>query len=165
MPDELGPFTHLTTTGEVHMVDVSDKETTSRVAIAEVEIVMSEPLADRFFAGDLPKGDAAAVARVAGISAAKKTSELIPLCHPLPLSGVEVSLERTGHGIRVLTKVRTNGRTGVEMEALTAASIAALTIYDMVKGLEREVEITNLRLLEKSGGSSGDWSRSDIVGD
>lgn len=165
MSDHLGPFTHLNESGEVHMVDVSDKEPTSRMAIAEVQIVMSEAIAARFFAGDLPKGDAAAVARVAGISAAKKTSELIPLCHPLPLSGVEVSLEQTGHGIRVLAKVRTNGRTGVEMEALTAASIAALTIYDMVKGLEREVEITNLRLLEKSGGRSGHWARSEIVGD
>ena len=165
MPDQLGPFAHLNDAGEVHMIDVSDKEITSRMATAEVEVVMSESLADRFFTGDLPKGDAAAVARVAGITAAKKTSELIPLCHPLPLSGVEVSLEQTGHGIRVLAKVRTDGRTGVEMEALTAASIAALTIYDMVKGLEREVEITNLRLLEKSGGRTGHWTRSEIVGD
>lgn len=165
MSDQLEPFAHLNEAGEVHMVDVSDKESTIREAIAEVEIVMSKALADRFFSGDLPKGDAAAVARIAGIAAAKKTSDLIPLCHPLPLSAVEVSLEQTGHGIRVLTKVRTNGRTGVEMEALTAASVAALTIYDMVKGLEREVEITNLRLLEKSGGRSGHWVRPSIVGE
>lgn len=165
MPEDREPMTHLNEAGEVRMVDVSDKATTVRVATAEVEVVMSADLANRFFTGDLPKGDAAAVARIAGISAAKKTSELIPLCHPLPLTGVEVSLVQTGHGIKVLTKVSTEGRTGVEMEAMTAASIAALTIYDMVKGLEREVEITNLRLAEKSGGRSGHWKRSTIVGD
>lgn len=164
MPDPK-QLTHLNDQGEVHMVDVSGKDVTTRTAVAEVEVIMSSDLAERFFAGDLPKGDAAAVARIAGIAGAKKTAELIPLCHPLSLSGVEVSLKPSGHGIKVLTKVRTDGRTGVEMEALTAASIAALTIYDMVKGLEREVEITNLRLLEKSGGRSGHWTRPRIVGE
>lgn len=161
---EMEGFSHLNRAGEVHMVDVSSKEVTTREAVASVDVIMSQVVADRFFGGDLPKGDAAATARIAGIAAAKKTSELIPLCHPLPLSAVEVSLEQTGHGIKVLTKVRTDGRTGVEMEALTAASVAALTIYDMVKGVEREVEITNLRLLEKSGGKSGHWKRPEIVG-
>lgn len=156
MPDELS---HLNERGEVHMVDVSSKDVTHRVAVAEATVLMSDSLRDRFFEGELPKGDAAAVARVAGITAAKKTADLIPLCHPLPLTAVDVSLESTGHGVRVLTKVSTDSRTGVEMEALTAASVAALTIYDMVKGLERAVEITNVRLLEKSGGQSGDWIR------
>jgi len=142
------------------MVDVGAKETTARRAVAEAEVVMSSGLIERFFQNDLPKGDAAAVARVAGITAAKKTADLIPLCHPLPLDGVEVGLSPTGHGIRVLATVSTTGRTGVEMEALTAVSIAALTIYDMVKGVEREVEIRSVRLLEKSGGRSGSWTRS-----
>lgn len=159
------PFTHLNEDGEVHMVEVSGKDITHRVAIAEAEVLMSEELAARFFSGDLPKGDAAAVARIAGITAAKKTSDLIPLCHPLPLTGVEVHLEQTGHGVRVVTKVSTDSRTGVEMEALTAASVAALSIYDMVKSLQREVEITNIRLLEKTGGRSGEWKRESIVGD
>lgn len=159
MTDDERAFTHLNEDGEARMVDVSGKEVTARIASAEAEVVMSPELAKRFFDGDLPKGDAAAVARVAGIAAAKKTSELIPLCHPLALNAIEVHLEPTGHGVRVLTKVSTDGRTGVEMEALTAAAISALTIYDMVKGLERQVEITGLRLLEKSGGRSGTWVR------
>ncbi|MGF1617730.1 MAG: cyclic pyranopterin monophosphate synthase MoaC [Acidimicrobiia bacterium] len=153
-------MSHLNDRGEVRMVDVSDKPITRREATAEGEVLMSEDLVSRFFDGDLPKGDAAAVARVAGIMAAKKTHELIPLCHPLPISGVEVSMESTGHGIRVLAKVSTDSRTGVEMEALTAVSVAALTIYDMVKGMDRHVEIANIRLLRKAGGRSGTWERS-----
>jgi cyclic pyranopterin monophosphate synthase len=153
-------MSHLNDKGEVHMVEVGDKAITRREATAEGEVLMSEELVSRFFDGDLPKGDAAAVARVAGIMAAKKTHDLIPLCHPLPISGVEVSMEPNGHGIRVLAKVSTDGRTGVEMEALTAVSVTALTIYDMVKGIERSVEIANIRLLRKSGGRSGIWERS-----
>jgi cyclic pyranopterin phosphate synthase len=153
-------MSHLNDRGEVHMVDVGDKSITRREATAEGEVLMTEDLVSRFFDGDLPKGDAAAIARVAGIMAAKKTHELIPLCHPLPISGVEVSLESTGHGIRVLAKVSTDGRTGVEMEAMTAVSVAALTIYDMVKGIDRNVEIANIRLLRKAGGRSGTWERS-----
>lgn len=160
MTESAKPLSHLTEKGEVHMVDVGAKETTARRAVAEAEVLMSSGLIERFFQNDLPKGDAAAVARVAGITAAKKTADLIPLCHPLPLDGVEVELSPTGHGIRVLATVSTTGRTGVEMEALTAVSIAALTIYDMVKGVEREVEIRSVRLLEKSGGRSGSWTRS-----
>lgn len=151
---------HLNDRGEVHMVDVGDKPITRREATAEGEVLMPEGLVSRFFDGDLPKGDAAAVARVAGIMAAKKTHELIPLCHPLPISGAEISMESTRHGIRVLAKVSTDGRTGVEMEALTAVAVAALTLYDMVKGIDRNVEIANIRLLKKAGGRSGTWERS-----
>lgn len=153
-------LTHLNEAGEVRMVDVSDKPVTDREAVAEAFVVMSEALADRFFSGDLPKGDAAAVARIAGIMAAKKTAELIPLCHPIPLTGVEVALEPSGRGIRVVASVRTTDRTGVEMEAMTAVAVAALTIYDMVKSVERDVTVESVRLLSKSGGRSGTWKRS-----
>lgn len=153
-------LTHLNESGEVHMVDVGSKEETERVAVAEAHVALPGDLVEKFFAGDLPKGDAAAAARVAGIMAAKKTPELIPLCHPIPVDSVEVSLEPSGHGIRVLATVRTTGRTGVEMEALTAVSIASLTIYDMVKGVERGVTVESLRLLEKHGGQTGSWERS-----
>jgi cyclic pyranopterin monophosphate synthase len=152
-------LTHLNEAGEVHMVDVGVKSITDREAVAEGFVAMSPDLVERFFAGDLPKGDAAAVARVAGIMAAKKTSDLIPLCHPIPLTGVEVALEQSGRGIRVVASVRTTGRTGVEMEAMTAVAVAALTIYDMVKGVERGVTIDKVRLLLKSGGRSGTWER------
>jgi len=158
MVDDRG-LTHLNEAGEAHMVDVGDKEVTDREAVAEALVVMSAELADRFFAGDLPKGDAAAVARIAGISAAKKTADLIPLCHPISLTGVELALERSGRGIRVLATVRTTGKTGVEMEAMTAVAVASLTIYDMVKGVERDVTIETVRLLTKSGGRSGKWER------
>ncbi len=152
-------LTHLNEAGEVHMVDVGDKAITEREAVAEGFVAMSPDLAERFFSGDLPKGDAAALARVAGILAAKKTADLIPLCHPIPLTGVEVTLEPSGRGIRVVASVRTTGRTGVEMEAMTAVAVAALTIYDMVKGVERGVTIETVRLLLKSGGRSGTWER------
>ena len=152
-------MTHLNEAGEVRMVDVGDKPVTEREAVAEGRVVMSAELADRFFAGDLPKGDAAAVARVAGIMAAKRTAELIPLCHPIPIDGVDLTLERSGHGIRVVASVRTTGRTGVEMEAMTAVSVASLTIYDMVKGVERGVTIESVKLMRKTGGRSGTWER------
>jgi cyclic pyranopterin phosphate synthase len=148
---------HLNEAGEAHMVDVGDKDVTDREAVAEGFVSMPPELADRFFTGDLPKGDAAAVARIAGITAAKKTADLIPLCHPISLTGVEVSLERSGRGIRVLATVRTTGQTGVEMEAMTAVAVAALTIYDMVKGVERGVTVESIGLLRKSGGRSGIW--------
>ena len=156
-------FTHLNEAGEVHMVDVSGKEITDRVAVAEGHISMSPGLAARFFSGDLPKGDAAAVARVAGIAGAKRTADLIPLCHPIPLTGVELTLEPVGHGIRITATVSTTGQTGVEMEAMTAVSIAALTIYDMVKSVERGVTIESVHLLRKTGGRSGEWQRSKVV--
>jgi len=142
------------------MVDVGDKAITDREAVAEGFVTMSSELVDRFLAGDLPKGDAAAVARIAGITAAKRTSDLIPLCHPISLTGVEVSLERSGRGIRVLATVRTTGKTGVEMEAMTAVAVAALTIYDMVKSVERGVSVDSIGLLRKSGGRSGTWERT-----
>ncbi|MFZ0627644.1 MAG: cyclic pyranopterin monophosphate synthase MoaC [Acidimicrobiia bacterium] len=153
-------LSHLNESGEVHMVDVSAKEVTERVAVAEAQVSMSQDLVDRFFAGDLPKGDAPAVTRVAGIMAAKRTSELIPLCHPISLTGVEVTLEPVGHGIRVLASVSTTDRTGVEMEAMTAVSVAALTIYDMVKSAEHGVTVESVRLLRKTGGRSGTWERA-----
>lgn len=156
-------LTHLTEAGEVHMVDVSAKEATHREAVAEGIVTMSPGLVKKFFQGGLTKGDAAAVARVAGIQGAKKTSELVPLCHPIQLSSVEVSLEPVGHGIRVVASVSSTGQTGVEMEAITAVSTAAITIYDMVKGDDRSVTIESVRLLRKSGGRSGEWTRPEIV--
>ncbi len=155
----MGQLPHLDSAGHAHMVDVGGKPDTVRRAVAEASLRMEPETAAALFGGDLPKGDAIAVARIAGIQAAKKTSELIPLCHPLSLTTVEVDIERTDAGARVTTRVGTTGPTGVEMEALTAASIAALSIYDMVKGLERGVEIGPVRLLEKSGGRSGQWQR------
>lgn len=156
-------LTHLNEEGEVHMVDVGEKEETRRSAVAEGLVVMSLELVEKFFEGDLPKGDAAAVARVAGIMGAKKTSELIPLCHPIELSSVEISLEPTVHGIAITASVSTTSRTGVEMEALTAVSVAALTIYDMVKGVERGVTIEKVRLRKKEGGRTGTWERPEVV--
>ena len=152
-------LTHLNEAGEAHMVDVGAKPVTDREAVAEGYVAMSPDLAERFFAGDLPKGDAVAVARVAGIMAAKRTSDLIPLCHPISLTGVDVTLEPSGRGVRVVASVRTTDRTGVEMEAMTAVAVASLTIYDMVKGVERDVTIETIRLLTKSGGRSGKWER------
>jgi cyclic pyranopterin phosphate synthase len=152
-------MTHLNEAGEVRMVDVGDKPVTDREAVAEGFVVMSPALADRFFSGDLPKGDAAAVARVAGIMAAKRTADLVPLCHPIPLTGVDLTLEPSGRGIRVVASVRTTGRTGVEMEAMAAVAVAALTIYDMVKGVERGVTIESVKLMMKTGGRSGTWER------
>lgn len=142
------------------MVDVTAKEVTVREAEAGCTVRMEPSTRDLITDRRLEKGDALEVARVAGIMAAKRTSELIPLCHPLSLGAVEVDLNQSEHGIEIHATVRTAERTGVEMEALTSAAVAALTLYDMVKGTERGVEITGLRLLRKSGGRSGDWSRS-----
>jgi cyclic pyranopterin phosphate synthase len=127
--------------------------------VAEATIDLAVATRDALVDGELPKGDAIGVARVAAIQAAKRTSELIPLCHPLPLSAVSVEIEPTESGIRVEATVRTTGRTGVEMEALTAVAVGALAIYDMVKGVERGAVISSVRLLSKSGGASGDWRR------
>ncbi|MDP8958913.1 MAG: cyclic pyranopterin monophosphate synthase MoaC [Actinomycetota bacterium] len=150
---------HLDESGRAHMVEVGDKPETDRRAEAEAVVVMGEGTREALFEGGLPKGDALAAARIAGIMAAKRTSELIPLCHPLPLTSIGVDVEQVAEGARVVARAATTGRTGVEMEALTAASVAALTIYDMVKGMERGVEVGRLRLLHKSGGRSGDWGR------
>lgn len=152
-------LTHLDEHGAARMVDVGAKPVTDRRAVAEATIVLSEPTRRALFEATLPKGDAAAVARIAAIQAAKRTSDLIPLCHPLPLSAVDVAVTETPDGARVTVTVKTTSRTGVEMEAMTAASIGALAIYDMVKGLDRGAQIGPIRLLEKSGGASGEWTR------
>lgn len=143
------------------MVDVGDKPVTKRTAVAEGFVAMSPDLVERFFSGDLPKGEAAAVARVAGITGAKKTSELVPLCHPISLDSVEISLEPAGHGVAITATVSCTGQTGVEMEAMTAVSTTALTIYDMVKGVERGVTIESVRLRMKEGGRTGTWERPE----
>lgn len=155
----MGELTHLDESGAARMVDVGDKESTRRVAVAEAMVSMSPELMERLFTGDLPKGGVIAVARVAGIQAAKKTSDLIPLCHPLAIDSASVDFEPVGHRLRVTATVTTTGPTGVEMEALTAVSVAALTVYDMVKGVERGVTIESVGLVSKSGGRSGEWSR------
>jgi cyclic pyranopterin phosphate synthase len=141
------------------MVDVSSKEITQRTALAEAIVALASSTAEALFGGNLPKGDALATIRLAGIMAAKRTSELIPLCHPLAIDAVEVTIDRVEEGARIVAEVTTTARTGVEMEAMTAASVAALTLYDMVKGVERGVEIRSVRLLRKAGGRSGTWER------
>ena len=143
------------------MVDVGDKPVSDRRAVARAVVTVSPQTAARVAAGDAPKGDVVAVARIAGIQAAKRTSELIPLCHPLALTfvGVEAAIDADTGEIELLAEARTTAPTGVEMEALTAASVAALTVYDMVKGIERGARITDVSLVEKSGGSSGLWTR------
>jgi cyclic pyranopterin monophosphate synthase len=143
------------------MVDVGEKPATERRAVAQAVVRVSPETAGKVQAGDAPKGDVLGVARIAGIQAAKRTAELIPLCHPLPLSfvGVEARIDADAGTIILTAEARTTGPTGVEMEALTAASVAALTVYDMVKGIERGAEIAEVVLLEKSGGRSGHWLR------
>ncbi len=155
----LREFTHLDAEGRARMVDVSAKDETLRVAVAGASIVMRPETLERIRAGDVAKGDVLAVARLAGIMAAKRTAELIPLCHPLALTAVEIELacvpERSA--VEITATCRLRGRTGVEMEALTAASVAALTVYDMCKAVDRGMIVTDLRLLHKSGGKSGTW--------
>jgi cyclic pyranopterin phosphate synthase len=143
----------------VRMVDVGHKPPTERVASAEAHIRLSPDAAEALFAGTLVKGDALAAARLAAIGGVKQTSSLIPLCHPLEITGVEVEIEGTGDGARVLCTVRTIGRTGVEMEAITGAAVGAITIYDMTKSIDRGAEIGPVRLVHKSGGKSGDFDR------
>ena len=154
-------LTHLDSAGRARMVDVGDKPAADRRAVARAVVRVSRATADAVVAGDAPKGDVLGVARIAGIQAAKRTAELIPLCHPLGLSfvGVEASVDADAGLITLVAEARTTGQTGVEMEAMTAASVAALTVYDMVKGLERGAEIAEVVLLEKSGGRSGRWTR------
>lgn len=150
-------LSHFDGKGDAHMVDVSDKAVTSRVAIAEGHIRMTPETMAIITGGDAKKGDVLGVARLAGIMGAKKTSELIPLCHPLPITKVALELEPDGDlpGIRVTATVKTTGQTGVEMEALTAVSTACLTIYDMVKAVEKSMVIGDIRLVLKDGGKSG----------
>ncbi len=148
-------FTHLNDQGRALMVDVGGKEITERRAVAEAVVRMAPETVTAIRTGGVKKGDVLAVAQLAGIQAAKHTWEIIPLCHPLPLTGVDIGFELSDRAVRIVSEVRCTGRTGVEMEALTAAAAAALAVYDMCKALQKDMEITGLRLLEKTGGKSG----------
>jgi cyclic pyranopterin phosphate synthase len=157
-------LTHLDEHGAARMVDVSDKPETVREAKAEAFIVLSPEAYNTALSPDAPKGDVLATARLAGIMAAKRTSELIPLCHPIPLSSVTVEFEPVDarSALRIVATTRTSAQTGVEMEALTAATVAALTVYDMVKAIDRAAAIEHIRLLAKSGGKSGSYAAADL---
>jgi cyclic pyranopterin monophosphate synthase len=159
-------LTHVDRTGRPRMVDVSDKPATARRAIAEGLVTMSPETLSLVIDGRNVKGDVLGVAELAGVMGGKRTSDLIPLCHPLPLTDLVVAVtpDRTAGGLRIRAEAATTGPTGVEMEALTAVSVAALTIYDMVKGVERDVEIRAIHLVSKSGGKSGDWRRPASAG-
>jgi cyclic pyranopterin phosphate synthase len=159
-------LTHVDEHGTARMVDVGDKPQTSRRAVARALVRMSPATAAKVLAGDAPKGDVLGTARIAGIQAAKRTGELIPLCHPLALDHVDVdaTVDAAAGTVTLTAEARVTARTGVEMEAMTAVSVAALTVYDMVKGLERGVEIAGVALVEKSGGRSGTWRRDGSPG-
>ena len=156
-------LTHIDAAGQARMVDVTAKPDADRVAVAEGAVVMRAETLALIRAGDMKKGDVLGVARIAGIMAAKRTHELIPLCHPLALTGVEVEIEPDDAlpGLRVRARARVKGATGVEMEALTAVSVACLTIYDMAKAVDRGMRIEGVRLIEKFGGKSGHWRAED----
>ena len=153
----MSKLTHLDEDGSAHMVDVSAKAVTPREAIASGHIAMSAEAASAIAQGLVKKGDVLAVARVAGIMAAKRTADLIPLCHPIALTSVSIDFDLAVDGVTVTATARTAGQTGVEMEALTAATVALLTVYDMAKALDKAMVIGNVRLLAKTGGKSGDW--------
>lgn len=159
----MSKLTHLGASGEANMVDVGDKADTVRTAVAEGAVIMTPETLDTILAGDAKKGDVLGAARIAGIMAAKKTHELIPLCHPLLLNKVAVEIEpdEALPGLRVTALARVSGKTGVEMEALTAVSVACLTIYDMAKAVDKAMVISDIRLMEKTGGKSGDFRRSE----
>ncbi|WP_374929050.1 cyclic pyranopterin monophosphate synthase MoaC [Kytococcus sedentarius] len=159
MTDPAQPFTHLDAAGRARMVDVTAKEPTVRAATARGEVVCSAEVVELLRSGTVPKGDVLAVARVAGIAAAKRTPELLPLAHTIGVHGAVVDLEVTDTGVRVEATVRTADRTGVEMEALTAVSVAALAVIDMVKGTDRSAHLRDVRLVRKEGGRSGTWVR------
>jgi len=154
-------LTHVDRRGRPRMVDVSAKPSTARRAVAEAWVYVEQETLSLVIDGNGPKGDVLTVAELAGVIGAKQTSSLIPLCHPIPLTdlGVEITPDRSGGRLRIKATAATTGPTGVEMEAMTACAVAALTVYDMVKGVDRTAEIRNLRLLEKSGGKSGEWHR------
>jgi cyclic pyranopterin phosphate synthase len=160
---ERGELSHVSEEGSVRMVDVGAKPESERLAVARATVRMSPATAEALERGDAPKGDVLGAARLAGIQAAKRTAELIPLAHPLPLAFADVrpSVDVTEGVVQIEAEARVVGRTGVEMEAMVAASVAALTIYDMVKGIERGVRIEAVELIEKSGGRSGTWRRDD----
>ena len=153
-------LSHVDDQGRVRMVDTGAKETTARRAVASAKVLMNKTTVAALRDHQTPKGDPLETARIAGIMAAKKTADLIPLCHPLPLTHVDVQARVEDTGVSLEAEVSTNAQTGVEMEALTAVSVAALTIYDMCKALEKGITITDIRLESKTGGKSGDWSRS-----
>ncbi len=161
-PKGAGDLTHLDADGRARMVDVSDKAVTTREASAEGRLTMRAATLALALSGGGKKGDVRAVAEIAGVMAAKRTADLIPLCHPLMLSSVKVAVEplADGAGLGVTARVRTTGQTGVEMEALTAAGVALLTLYDMLKAVDRGMTIDGVRLTTKSGGASGDWTRA-----
>ena len=152
-------LSHLDSDGAAHMVDVSDKNISLRVAEASGLLTLSESTLDLLYSGGLPKGDALPVARIAAIQAVKKTPDLIPLCHPLMVDKVGVEMQRESGALRLSVTVRCSGRTGVEMEALTGVSVGLLALYDMIKAVEREARIEGIELVRKSGGKSGDWLR------
>ena len=155
----MSDMNHLDSRGDVHMVDVGGKQVTDRVAVATAVVEMADATRTRLFGDDLPKGDALATARIAAIQGAKRTPDLIPLCHPLALSAVSVSIQEVPSGARITASVSVTAKTGVEMEAMTAASIGALAIYDMIKGIDREARIAGVELLSKLGGRGGEWRR------
>ncbi|MYD45147.1 MAG: cyclic pyranopterin monophosphate synthase MoaC [Gammaproteobacteria bacterium] len=156
----MAKLTHLTASGEAKMVDITEKEATHRTAEAEARIIMQSETLDLVMSGSLSKGEVFSTARIAGIQASKRTSELIPLCHPLALTNVEISFTRLhSKCLQVRASCQVRAQTGVEMEALTAVSVASLTIYDMVKAVEKGVIIENIALISKHGGKSGDWQR------
>ncbi len=153
-------LTHFDAAGQAMMVDVSDKPATARTATARASVVMRAETLAIVVAGTAKKGDVLGTARLAGIMAAKRTAELIPLCHPLPISAVTLDLQAGADGVEISATVRTTGPTGVEMEALTAASVAALTVYDMCKAVDRSMRIEGLRVVHKAGGASGDFNQA-----
>ncbi|MFE7130040.1 cyclic pyranopterin monophosphate synthase MoaC [Streptomyces sp. NPDC057638] len=155
-----GGLTHIDATGAARMVDVSGKDVTARTARATGRVLVAPSVVALLRGEGVPKGDALATARIAGIMGAKRTPELIPLCHPLALSGVRVDLSVADDAVEIAATVRTTDRTGVEMEALTAVSVAALTVVDMVKAVDKAAVISDIRVEEKTGGASGDWSRA-----
>jgi cyclic pyranopterin monophosphate synthase len=157
-------FTHIDEHGRAKMVDTTEKTMTARKAVASARILMSAETIQAIRDRQTPKGDPLETARLAGIMAAKRTAELIPLCHPLPLTHIEVRAQLAHDGVRLEAEVSTNAQTGVEMEALTAASVAALTVYDMCKALDKAITITDIRLELKTGGKSGDYRREDRDG-
>ena len=157
----MSELSHIDEQGRVAMVDTSAKQASARRAVASARVLMSPGTVEAVRARRTPKGDPLETARVAGIMAAKRTAELIPLCHPLPLTHVEVRAELDDEGVRIEAEAATTAQTGVEMEALTAAAIAALTVYDMCKAVERGITITDVRLEEKTGGKSGAWKRQE----
>ncbi|MGW8566510.1 cyclic pyranopterin monophosphate synthase MoaC [Isoptericola sp. NPDC055881] len=161
-------LSHCRADGAAHMVDVSAKDVTRREATATAVLRTRPDVVARIATGDLPKGEAIATARIAGILGAKRTPDLVPLCHPLPISGVEIDVVPTADGsgaVEIAATVRTTGRTGVEMEALTAVTVAGLTLYDMIKAVDKAAVLTDVQVVAKSGGKSGDWTRAAATPD